>query len=75
MSLPIVYLQGTPYEQGRQHGAALRERIAHNLTDPRKPPTEHYITNVSAIMDLEARTLSISDGPPCASAYEKAALL
>ena len=23
MSLPIVYLHGTPYEQGRQHGAAL----------------------------------------------------
>ncbi len=31
MSLPIVYLHGTPYEQGRQHGAALKERIAHNL--------------------------------------------
>jgi isopenicillin-N N-acyltransferase like protein len=31
MSLPIVHLHGTAYEQGRQHGAALREQIVHNL--------------------------------------------
>ena len=32
MTLPIVRLTGTPYEQGRQHGLALKDRIAHNLT-------------------------------------------
>ena len=31
MALPIVYLTGTPYEQGVQHGRELRDRIAHNL--------------------------------------------
>lgn len=31
MSLPVLHLAGTPYEQGRQHGAALREAIVHNL--------------------------------------------
>jgi isopenicillin-N N-acyltransferase like protein len=31
MSLPLLHLHGTPYEQGRQHGAALRNQIAHNL--------------------------------------------
>ncbi|HEX6292301.1 MAG TPA: C45 family peptidase [Herpetosiphonaceae bacterium] len=31
MSLPILHLHGTPYDQGRQHGAALRDRIEHNL--------------------------------------------
>ena len=32
MTLPIVRLTGTPYEQGRQHGLALKDRIAHNLS-------------------------------------------
>jgi len=31
MSLPVVELRGSPYEQGLAHGRALRERIAHNL--------------------------------------------
>ncbi len=31
MTLPIVHLTGTAYEQGVQHGQALRDRIAHNL--------------------------------------------
>lgn len=31
MTLPIVHLHGTPYEQGVQHGRQLRDRIAHNL--------------------------------------------
>lgn len=31
MSLPVVPLRGTPYEQGRQHGEALQSRVAHNL--------------------------------------------
>jgi isopenicillin-N N-acyltransferase-like protein len=31
MALPVVDLAGTPREQGRQHGAALRERIARNV--------------------------------------------
>src|SRR5438876_4720991 len=31
VTLPILHLDGTPYDQGRQHGLALRERIAENL--------------------------------------------
>ncbi len=31
MSLPVVRLAGTPYEQGVRHGRELKDRIAHNL--------------------------------------------
>ena len=31
MSLPVVELKGTPYEQGLAHGGALRDEILHNL--------------------------------------------
>ena len=31
MTLPVVYLEGEPFEQGQQHGLALREQIAQNL--------------------------------------------
>jgi isopenicillin-N N-acyltransferase like protein len=31
VTLPVVYLEGEPFEQGRQHGLALREQIAQNL--------------------------------------------
>jgi isopenicillin-N N-acyltransferase like protein len=31
MTLPVVYVDGGPYDQGRQHGAALRDQIGHNL--------------------------------------------
>lgn len=31
MTLPILHLSGTPYEQGVEHGRRLRNRIAHNL--------------------------------------------
>src|SRR2546421_5755943 len=31
VTLPVVHVDGTPFDQGRQHGQALRERIAHNL--------------------------------------------
>ena len=31
MTLPLVHLTGMAYEQGVQHGQALRDRIAHNL--------------------------------------------
>jgi len=31
MSLPVVKLTGTPYEQGTTHGRELKNRIAHNL--------------------------------------------
>ena len=31
MTLPVVKLSGTPYEQGVQHGTVLKGRIAHNL--------------------------------------------
>jgi isopenicillin-N N-acyltransferase-like protein len=31
VTLPIVHVEGEPYHQGRQHGLAMREQIAHNL--------------------------------------------
>jgi isopenicillin-N N-acyltransferase-like protein len=31
MGLPVVRLAGSPYEQGLEHGRALRERIARNV--------------------------------------------
>src|SRR3989304_4331543 len=31
VTLPILHLSGTPYEQGLQHGQALSERIAHSV--------------------------------------------
>jgi isopenicillin-N N-acyltransferase-like protein len=38
--------------------------------DPAQRPEERYATVVSAIMDLHARTLRISDGPPCRNPYQ-----
>lgn len=32
MTLPLVHLSGTPYQQGLAHGRALQRQIAHNLT-------------------------------------------
>ena len=32
MTLPVVEIDGEPFEQGRQHGMALRGQIAHNLS-------------------------------------------
>ena len=29
--IPLLYLTGSPYEQGYQHGHACRDQIAHNL--------------------------------------------
>jgi isopenicillin-N N-acyltransferase-like protein len=31
MALPVVHVDGEPYDQGRQHGLALRQQIGHNL--------------------------------------------
>jgi len=31
LGLPVLYLNGTPYEQGVQHGQQLQDRIAHNV--------------------------------------------
>ncbi len=42
--------------------------------DPAEPPEERYATVISAVMDLHARTLHLSDGPPCVNAYERFAL-
>lgn len=54
--------------------AALRDHLEHPYSvcrheDPAEPPEEHYLTVVSAVMDLHALELHISDGPPCRSAY------
>lgn len=35
-----------------------------------EPPEEHYITVTGAVMDLTARTLRLTDGPPCESPFQ-----
>ena len=48
MTLPVVQLDGEPFDQGRQHGLALGEQIEHNLevyfdrfqTEGQLPPAE-----------------------------------
>jgi isopenicillin-N N-acyltransferase-like protein len=42
--------------------------------DPAEPPEEHYESVISAIIDLHAGALYLSDGPPCANPYERYAL-
>jgi isopenicillin-N N-acyltransferase-like protein len=39
--------------------------------DEEELPHERYQTVVSVLMDLHTRTLWISDGPPCESAYQE----
>ena len=58
---------------------ALRDHAEHPYSvcrheDPAEPPEEHYLTVVSAVMDLDALELHISDGPPCVNPYERYAL-
>jgi isopenicillin-N N-acyltransferase-like protein len=59
--------------------AALRDHQGHPYSicfhiDPEEPPEEHYESVVSAIIDLHAGALYLSDGPPCESPYERYAL-
>lgn len=59
--------------------AALRDHDGHPYSicrhiDPGEPPEEHYTTVTSAVMDLHARTLWLSDGPPCENAYRRYSL-
>lgn len=54
--------------------SAMRDHAGHPYSvcfhiDPAEPPEEHYESVVSVIMDLNALTLAITDGPPCQSAY------
>jgi isopenicillin-N N-acyltransferase-like protein len=39
--------------------------------DPQEPPEERYESVISAIMDLHAGALYLSDGPPCENRYEQ----
>jgi isopenicillin-N N-acyltransferase like protein len=59
--------------------AALRDHQEHPYSvcfhiDPNEPPEEYYATLTSAIMDLHARELHLSDGPPCTAEYVRYAL-
>lgn len=59
--------------------AALRDHAGYPASvcfhiDPAEPPEEHYESVVSAIMDLHARALYLSDGPPCRAPYVRYAL-
>lgn len=42
--------------------------------DPAEPPEERYATVTAVVMDLHARTLDASDGPPCENPYRRFAL-
>ncbi|MBX0327420.1 C45 family peptidase [Oscillochloris sp. ZM17-4] len=56
--------------------AALRDHQGHPYgicfhIDPEEPPEEHYESVTSAIIDLSAGALYLSDGPPCESPYQR----
>jgi isopenicillin-N N-acyltransferase like protein len=40
-------------------------------TDPAEPPEEHYASVASAIIDLHAGAIYLTDGPPCQGEYEE----
>jgi isopenicillin-N N-acyltransferase-like protein len=42
--------------------------------NPAEPPELHYVTVTSVVMDLEARVLHLTDGPPDESPYQTVAL-
>jgi isopenicillin-N N-acyltransferase-like protein len=57
----------------------LRDHVGHPYSicrhlDFDEPPEERYLTVTSAIMDLQERTLRLSDGPPCKSGYQEVSL-
>jgi isopenicillin-N N-acyltransferase-like protein len=67
-----------PVTEGRLR-AALRDHEGHPYSvcfhiDPAEPPEEHYESVISAIMDLSALTLDLTDGPPCQAEYVRYAL-
>lgn len=56
----------------RDHQACPNSVCRHE--DPDLPPEEQYRTVTSVVMDLQARVLHLSDGPPCQSAYQRVPL-
>ncbi|HMQ30544.1 MAG TPA: C45 family autoproteolytic acyltransferase/hydrolase [Chloroflexaceae bacterium] len=59
--------------------AALRDHEGHPYSicfhiDPAEPPEEHYESVISAVADLHAGALYVSDGPPCVAPYARYAL-
>lgn len=42
--------------------------------DPDEVPEEQYITVTAVVMDVETRTLYLTDGPPCQSEYQRVML-
>jgi isopenicillin-N N-acyltransferase-like protein len=56
--------------------AALRDHQGHPYSicfhiDPEEPPEEYYESVISAIIDLRAGALYLSDGPPCENPYRR----
>lgn len=56
--------------------AALRDHLGYPNSvcwhpDAAVPPDEQYATVVSVVMDLTARTMDLSDGPPCQAGYKR----
>jgi isopenicillin-N N-acyltransferase-like protein len=39
-----------------------------------EPPEKHYITVTSVVMDLDAKVLRLTDGPPCEGPYQEHSL-
>ena len=68
MALPIVHLAGSPFEQGRQHGRALVDRIGENVTiyydrfaregklarDDVRSRAEHFLVTLDGSAYMEA---------------------
>lgn len=56
--------------------AALRDHQGHPYSicfhiDPNEPPEEYYESVISAVADLHAAVLYVSDGPPCTAEYTR----
>ncbi len=41
---------------------------------PQEPMQKHYITVTSVIMDLDSKTMLLTDGPPCEGEYQEVSL-
>ena len=68
MTLPVVHVDGGPFEQGLQHGAALRDQIAHNLDVYYERLLREAQLNEREARSRAERYLPLLDGHPYSDA-------
>ncbi|HEX6386326.1 MAG TPA: C45 family peptidase, partial [Anaerolineae bacterium] len=57
----------------QDHGQPQRASICRHH-NPADPPAEQYRTVTSVVMDLDERTIYLTDGPPCQNDYKRYSL-